>query len=97
MTEKWTREAWNAASKIYDAIVAHPFITGLSDGSLPVEMFDRYLCQDELYIANYGRQMFEFAQMIEDPQQHEMFVTFAREGMEGEKAMHDLQIGRAHV
>ena len=45
-------------------------------------------------MGNYGRQMFELAELITEPEAHEMFVTFAKEGIEGEKAMHALLIDR---
>ena len=90
----WTREAWDAAEPIYQSIIDHPFITELAAGTLAQEKFDRYLAQDELYVGNYGRQMFELAELITDPEQHRMFSDFAREGIEGEKAMHALLIER---
>ena len=92
--KKWTEEAWAEASGIYAEIIGHPFILKLADGTLPTEKFKRYIAQDELYLGNYGRQMFAFAAMIEDASQKEMFTEFARAGMEGEKAMHNLMIAR---
>ena len=96
MTEpiRWTRQAWTAAETIYQSIIDHPFIKELAAGTLAPEKFDRYLAQDELYVGNYGRQMFELAELIPDPAQHAMFCEFAREGIEGEKAMHALLIER---
>lgn len=93
-TESWTKHAWTAASGIYTDIIEHPFIKELADGSLDTSRFDRYLAQDELYIGNYGRQMFELAELITEPEAHEMFVAFAKEGIEGEKQMHALLIDR---
>ena len=93
-TESWTKQAWTAASGIYKDIIEHPFIKELADGSLDTARFDRYLAQDELYIGNYGRQMFELAELITEPEAHEMFVAFAKEGIEGEKQMHALLIDR---
>ena len=90
----WTLEAWAEALPIYNQILSHPFIKELAAGTLAPEVFDRYLAQDELYIGNYGRQMFELAELIDDPAAHDMFVEFAREGIEGEKAMHALLIDR---
>lgn len=92
--KKWTEEAWTEASGIYADIIGHPFILKLADGTLPIEMFKRYIAQDELYLGNYGRQMFALAAMIEDASQKEMFTEFAKAGMEGEKAMHELMIAR---
>ena len=90
----WTCEAWAAALPIYNDIIEHPFIKELADGTLDPARFDRYLAQDELYIGNYGRQMFELAELIDDPAAHDMFVEFAKEGIEGEKVMHALLIDR---
>lgn len=90
----WTREAWAAALPIYNDIIEHPFIKELAAGTLDTARFDRYLAQDELYIGNYGRQMFELAELIDDPAAHDMFVEFAKEGIEGEKVMHALLIDR---
>ena len=92
--KKWTEEAWSEASGIYADIIGHPFILELADGSLSIERFKRYIAQDELYLGNYGRQMYAFADMIDDASQKEMFAEFARAGLEGEKAMHDLMIAR---
>lgn len=90
----WSEEAWTEASGIYAEIIGHPFINELANGSLSGERFKRYIAQDELYLGNYGRQMFKFADMIENPEQKEMFVQFAKNGLEGEKAMHELMIER---
>ena len=90
----WTREAWDAAAGIYNEIIEHPFIKELAAGTLATEKFDRYLAQDEIYVGNYGRQMFELANLMDDPAQHDMFYEFAKEGIEGEKAMHALLIDR---
>ena len=58
-TLSWTREAWREALPVYNDIIAHPFIKELASGTPATERFDRYLAQDEVYIGNYGRQMFE--------------------------------------
>ena len=93
-SSSWTRQAWDAALPIYNQILDHPFIKELAAGTLAPDKFDRYLAQDELYVGNYGRQMFELAELIPDPVQHDMFYAFAKEGIEGEKAMHALLIDR---
>ena len=37
------------------AILAHPFVTGVGDGSLPVEKFKYYVAQDYAYLIDYCR------------------------------------------
>lgn len=90
----WTSYVWSQASPIFDRIIHNPFIVQLADGSLPIEHFKTYIMQDELYLGNYGRQMFEFADMVTDADQKAMFLEFAKTGIEGERQMHDLLIGR---
>lgn len=38
-----------------DRIVAHPFVEGIIDGTLPPDAFGRYLTQNFLYLAGYAR------------------------------------------
>ena len=38
-----------------NAILAHPFITGVGDGTLPVEKFKHYVTQDYAYLVEYSR------------------------------------------
>jgi thiaminase/transcriptional activator TenA len=90
----WTKEAWAGSAKTFERIKDLPFIKELADGSLDPACFERYIAQDELYLGNYGRQMFQLADMMTDPAQQEMFRLFAQTGLDGEKAMHELLIGR---
>ena len=90
----WTKDVWAESAKIFEGIKGLPFIKELADGSLDPSRFDRYIAQDEVYIGNYGRQMFLLADMIPDPAQQEMFRAFAQSGIDSEKAMHQLLISR---
>jgi len=90
----WTKDVWAESAKIFEGIKGLPFIKELADGSLDPSRFDRYIAQDEVYIGNYGRQMFQLADMMTDPAQREMFRAFAQTGIDGEKAMHELLIAR---
>lgn len=92
--KSWTQEVWKASLPIYERIIAHPFITELAEGTLDTERFVRYIAQDEIYIKNYGEEMFIMAEMMPDQQMREMFRTLAKDGMEAEGAMHALLIER---
>jgi len=37
------------------AILAHQFVTGVGDGTLPVEKFKHYVTQDYVYLIDYSR------------------------------------------
>ena len=43
------------AAPIRRAILDHPFVTGIGDGTLEVEKFKFYVCQDYLYLMDYSR------------------------------------------
>ena len=40
---------------VRQAILSHPFITGVGDGTLPVEKFKYYVMQDYVYLIDYAR------------------------------------------
>lgn len=44
-----------AARPSWEAYVAHPFVAGLTDGSLPEAAFRRYLTQDYLFLIHFAR------------------------------------------
>jgi len=45
----------DAARPSWEAYVAHPFVRGLTDGSLPEAAFRRYLTQDYLFLIHFAR------------------------------------------
>ncbi len=51
----FTDELWMSIEPIYAAILRHPFIAGLTDGSLPRERFEFYAVQDALYLREFAR------------------------------------------
>src|SRR3970040_511511 len=54
-SDVFTDELWRAIEEIYGAILRHPFIRGLSEGSLPRESFQFYAVQDALYLREFAR------------------------------------------
>ncbi len=50
-----TGALWQAIEPIYAAILTHPFVRGLTDGSLPREAFRFYAVQDALYLRDFAR------------------------------------------
>jgi len=53
----FTDELWHSTEPIYAAILRHPFIAGLTDGSLPRESFEFYAVQDALYLREFARSL----------------------------------------
>lgn len=55
MPARWTSMLWDAVADTYAAILRHPFLTGLADGSLDPRAFSYFLAQDAHYLRHYGR------------------------------------------
>ena len=93
MIETWSAEARRAVAPIFEAIVAHPFITELMDGRLPREKFLFYLAQDALYLVDFGRSLAGIAARAKKPEHTAAFLAFAGDTMEVEKALHQSFLG----
>lgn len=79
---------WNAGAAAYGAILAHPFLTGLADGSLPTAAFERYLVQDAHYLRGYSRALALVAARAEDERDVALFATSAATAIEVERLLH---------
>ena len=90
----WSREVWKKSARIYDSILGLEFLKELSEGTLSNDAFGRYIAQDEIYLKNYYNQMYMLADLMENAQDRNLFLSFAQSGMEGEKALHDMLIDK---
>lgn len=55
VTELFTDQLWQEAEPVWQAIQAHPFLTELRAGTLPIETFQYYVAQDYQYLEAFGR------------------------------------------
>lgn len=53
--QEFTQQLWNPIRPIYARTLQHPFLTGLTDGTLPRESFEFYLIQDSLYLRAFAQ------------------------------------------
>ena len=90
----WSREVWKKSARIYDSILGLEFLNELAEGTLSNDAFGRYIAQDEIYLKNYYHQMYMLADLMEEEQDRNLFLSFAQSGMEGEKALHDMLIDK---
>ena len=51
----FTAELWTSIMPIYAEILRHPFLRGLTDGSLPQDAFRYYVIQDAHYLRDFAR------------------------------------------
>jgi len=89
MTESFSAELWSDITDVYKAILAHPFVTGLADGSLPRESFEFYVIQDALYLRKYAQALAAVASRAADPAETEMFARHAAGIVAVEMGLHE--------
>ena len=85
----FTAELWRSAEPIFAAILEHPFLRGLTDGSLPEERFHVYVKQDSLYLREYARCL--ALASVKAPTSHwcEMFAAHAQSALNVERSLHE--------
>ena len=88
VTVTWTTTLWNAIDPIYAAIVEHPFLIGLADGTLPQESFAYYLAQDAHYLRDYARALAVVGAKAPSHSLAGMFGRHAAETVQVELALH---------
>ncbi|MCF7553058.1 thiaminase II [Pseudonocardia sp. WMMC193] len=84
---------WADASEIYEAILAHPFVTGLTDGTLPHSAFRHYIVQDAHYLRGYARALALCAAKAPDEHALTMFCAHAGGAIAAEQELHTELLG----
>src|SRR3954467_6007136 len=51
----FTDDLWQQIKPVYDAILDHPFLNQMADGTLARERFVFYMKQDSLYLQEFSR------------------------------------------
>ena len=51
----FTNELWCSITSVYNEILTHPFLRGLTEGTLTEERFRFYILQDAFYLREYAR------------------------------------------
>ncbi|HLI40339.1 MAG TPA: thiaminase II [Streptosporangiaceae bacterium] len=102
MTDTLTGQLWRDIAGTYDAILAHPFLAGLADGTLAQDAFAFYVVQDALYLHQYARALAALGARAPDAAATEMFARHAADALAVERALHagllpELGIGPAVI
>ena len=85
----FTGTLWRSIEPIYAAILAHPFLRGLTDGSLPREAFRFYAVQDALYLRDFARALALAAARAPREEWIIMFNEHAAGALKVEKTLHE--------
>lgn len=81
-------ELWGEIDGIYARILEHPFIGGLTDGSLPQDAFRHYVTQDSHYLRGYARALTVCAAKAPTEDDTRMFAEHASGAIAVEQEMH---------
>jgi thiaminase (transcriptional activator TenA) len=81
-------ELWTVMEPVFKQILEHPFVTGLVDGTLPMESFAHYVGQDAHYLRDYARALAMVAAKAPDDVTVAMFAAHAQGAVEVEKQLH---------
>jgi len=79
---------WSDVEPIYAAILAHPFVTGLADGSLPRAAFRHYIVQDAHYLRGYAKALAACAAKAPHEEATVMFAQHAAGAIAAERDLH---------
>ncbi len=76
------------ADKPWRAQFEHPFVTGIGDGTLPMDNFTWYLAQDYVYLIDYARVFGSLAARSPDLAAMKKFSELMATMLEGEMSLH---------
>jgi thiaminase (transcriptional activator TenA) len=85
----FTDELWRSIAPTYRAILAHPFLTGLTDGTLDPDAFAFYLGQDALYLGRYAQALAVLGGRAPEAGEVAMFARHAAGAIEVERHLHE--------
>ena len=89
MTDTLTARLWRSIEPIYAAILEHPFLAGLTDGSLPHDAFRFYVIQDAHYLREYAKALAVLAGRAPDENAILTLARHAAGAIEVERSLHD--------
>ena len=86
--ETWSARLWQEIEPTYRVVLAHPFLTGLSDGTLDPAAFSHYVAQDVHYLRDYARALAVVGAKAPSHADTATFTRHAAGAVEVELALH---------
>jgi thiaminase (transcriptional activator TenA) len=84
----WSARLWTGIEPVFTAILNHPFVTGLTDGTLDEDAFAHYVAQDVHYLRDYARALAVVGAKALSLADTAMFARHAAEVFDVEMALH---------
>ncbi|HEU0190766.1 MAG TPA: thiaminase II [Mycobacterium sp.] len=93
MAERTRDVLWADIAEIYQRICAHPFVTGLTEGSLGRDRFGYYIVQDAHYLRGYARALAVCGVKSRSETELAMFLDHAGGAITAERELHAALLG----
>ena len=87
-TGPYSEVLWRSVQPVYRAVLEHPFVVGLGDGTLPRPAFRYFVVQDSHYLRDYARALALCAAKAPDEGDLRAFAGDAVAAVEAEQTMH---------
>ena len=94
---KLTQRLYRAARPVWEGYHTHPFVTGLGDGTLPVEKFRFFMLQDYLYLWEYAKVFALGVVKADTPELMRFFAENVSGILDGEMDIHRAYMARLGV
>jgi thiaminase (transcriptional activator TenA) len=88
VTEPWSTRLWTDIEPTFAAILDHPFLIGLTDGSLDSGVFGEYVAQDAHYLRDFARALAVVGAKAPTLAGTSMFARHAADVFDVELALH---------
>ena len=82
------QQLWDSAEATYRLILEHPFLRGLTDGTLPRDAFRHFVVQDSHYLRDYARALAVCAAKAPTEEDVRAFADDAVGALAAEQGMH---------
>lgn len=86
--QTFSARMWQEIEAVYAEVLAHPFLTGLTDGTLDEKAFSYYVAQDVHYLRDYARALSIVAAKAPALADTAMFARHAAEVFDVELGLH---------
>jgi len=93
MDATFTQRCWKDVEHLRHAILEHPFLLGLVDGTLPEHRFRSYIVQDSLYLQSYARTLAVLAARAQAPLDTSFLAGSAASAVAAEQELHAELLG----
>jgi thiaminase/transcriptional activator TenA len=88
-TTQFSQQLWHEIEPIYDAVLEHPFLVGIRDGTLTRDRFRYFVLQDAVYLQSYAKALATIAGRGPTMAETEFFAGRAGRVILVERALHE--------